>query len=143
MKIKFEKGDIIKFKDESNVRPDLLNHIKNLYKIKFIDGSKVVIGRDFALDIETDLSALESVRINGIEDKYIYYDPIVAAATVMPGDPVPEFRKNFAYYIDNNSLFLAEGTMRDIVNRMGFTKVHELQHYLRKIVHFDDLKINV
>ena len=143
MKTKFEKGDIVKFKDESNVRPDMLYHFENIYQIKSIEGTKVSIGRDFAFEIETDLSELESVKIDGVEDRFIYYDPIVAASIVMPGQPVPVFRKNYTYYLDNNSLILKQGTMRDIVNKNGFSDVHELQHYLRKIVHSDDLKIHI
>ena len=143
MTSKFEIGDIVKFKDNSKVCPDYLNNIENIYRINKIDGSQITLGRQFAKEIETFIADIEGVKMDGVEDKCIYYDPIVMASFVMPGDPAPVVHKDYTYYLDNNSTFLHEGTMRDIVDRNNFTEVHQLQHYLREIVHSDDLKINI
>lgn len=143
MTSKFEIGDIVKFKDNSKVCPDYLNNIENIYRINKIDGSQITLGRQFAKEIETLLTDIEGVKMDGVEDKTIYYDPIVMASFVMPGDPAPVIHKDYTYYLDNTSTFLHEGTMRDIVDRNNFTEVHQLQHYLREIVHSDDLKINI
>lgn len=143
MKFQFEKGDIVKFIDETNVRPDYLHNIENIFQIVSIEGSSVKLSRSFTPIIETELSAITALKMDGQEDKYIYFDPIIAASIVWPGDPVPVHHKNYTYYLDANATFNHDKTMRDFIAENGFKYVHELQHYLRKHYHSDDLKINI
>lgn len=141
MNTKFEKGDIVKFINPNNIKPDYLHNIVNIYRIVSIDGNKVIVNRSFSPNIETELSFIEGIKIDGKEDRNIYYDPVVAAYIVLPGEPVPLHHTNYTYYLDNKSTFMYEGTMRDIVSKKGFTQVHQLQHYLREHFQTDDLKI--
>ena len=143
MKFQFEKGDIVKFIDEANVRPDYLHNIENIYQIVSIEGSSVKLSRSFSPIIETDLTTITAVKMDGQEDKDIYFDPIIMASIVWPGDPVPVHHKNYTYYLDANATFNHDKTMRDFIAENGFKYVHELQHYLRKHYHSDDLKINI
>lgn len=139
---KFVKGDIVRFKDDSTTRPNFLTNRDNIFEIVSIEGSKVKLSQ-FCYDIETVLSELSPVRMDGVEDRSIYYDPIIAASYVMPGDPIPVHYKNYTYYLDANARFDKNKTMRDFIKENGFTFVHELQHYLRDNYHNDYLKLNV
>lgn len=143
MTSKFEIGDIVKFKDKSKVCTDYLNNIENIYQIKKIDGSKITLERQFAQDIESDIDDIDGVKIDGVEDKTIYYDPIIAAPTDNPGEGIPEIHRTNTYYLNDSSTVYDEETMRDIVERNKFTEVHQLQHFLREILYSDDLKINI
>lgn len=143
MNFEFVKGDIVKFVDETNVRPDYLHNIENIFQIVSIEGHSVKLTRSFSPIIETELSAITALKMNGQEDKYIYFDPIIAASIVWPGDPVPVYHKNYTYYLDANATFNHDKTMRDFIAENSFKYVHELQHYLRKHYHSDDLKINI
>lgn len=143
MHFEFVKGDIVKFANEANVCPDYLHNLENIYQIVSMEGSSVRLSRSFSPIIEADLSTITAVKMDGQEDKYIYYDPVIAAPTVWPGDPVPVHRKNYTYYLDAIITFPHDRTMQDFIKENSFVFVHELQHYLRKHYHSDDLKINI
>lgn len=140
---KFVKGDIVKFIDEANVRPVYLHNVVNLYQIISTNDSRAVLSRQFCEAIETDQSLITGVKIDSIEDKPIYYDPVIMASIVWPGDPVPVHHKDYTYYLDANATFPQNKRMKDFVRENGFTFVHELQHYLRDNFQTDDLKINI
>lgn len=140
---RFEKGDIVKFIDEANVRPDYLYNIINLYQIVSTNDSRAILSRQFCEAIETEQSLIKGVKIDGIEDKPIYYDPVIMASIVWQGDSVPGHHKDYTYYLDANTTFPQNKTMKDFVRENGFTFVHELQHYLRDNFQTDDLKIYI
>lgn len=143
MNFEFVKGDIVKLIDEASVRPDYLHNLENIFQIVSIDGSDVKLSRPFAPVTETNLSEITAVKMDGNEDKFIYYGPIIMASIVWPGDPVPVHHKDYTYYLDANATFHHNKTMRDFIAENGFLYVHELQHYLREHYHSDDLKINI
>ncbi len=139
----FEKGDIVKFVDEKNVHPDYLNNVENIYQILSIDGPDVIISRSFSEDIKTNTSAITGVMMDGKDDRFIYYDPVIMAPFVWPGEAVPVHHRDYTYYLDANALFPNNKTMRDFITENDFSYVHELQHYLRHHYQTDDLKINL
>lgn len=143
MVFNFEKGDIVKFIDEANARPDYFHHVENIYQITSIDGSKVILSHPYTEDIVTDISAITAVRMDGKEDRFIYYDPVIMASTVLSGQPIPIHHRKYTYYLDDNVLFPHNKTMRDFINENGFSYVNELQHYLREHYQTDDLKIHI
>lgn len=143
MVYQFEKRDIVRFLDEANVRPDYLNNIENIYQITEIDGLNVTMSRPFSENIETELSKITAVRMDGKEDRFIYYDPVIMASFVGPSDPIPVHNKDYTYYLDANAMFPQNKTMQDFIKENGFSYVHELQHYLRENYQTDDLKINI
>lgn len=143
MNFEFVQGDIVKLIDEANVRLDYLNNRENIFQIVSIDGLSVKLSRLFAPDTEANLSEITAVKMDGNEDKFIYYDPVIAAPSVCPGDPVPVRYRDFQYYLDANVTFPHNKTMRDFIAENGFSYVHELQHYLREHYQSDDLKINI
>lgn len=143
MQFQFEKGDIVKFIDDAKVRPDYLQNIENIFQIVSIEGSSVKLSRSFSPIIEADLTTITAVKMDGQEDKFIYFDPIIMASIVWPGDPIPVHHKDYTYYLDANAPFNHNKTMRDFIVENGFKCVHELQHYLREHYQSDDLKINI
>lgn len=143
MTFEFAKGDIVKFIDEANVRPDYLHNLENIFQIVSIEGPSVKLSRSFSPIIEADLSAITAVKMDGQEDRNLYYDPIIAASIVWPGDSVPVHHKDYTYYLDAQATFCRNKTMRDFITENGFKYVHELQHYLREHYQSDDLKINI
>ena len=139
----FVKGDIVKFIDEANVRPDYFHNVENIYQIVSIDDTAVILSRPFSGDIKTNISSITGVVMDGEEDKFIYCDPIIMASIVWPGDPVPVHHKDYTYYLEANVIFPNKKTMSDFAKENGFKFVHELQHFLRKHYQTDDLKINI
>lgn len=140
---KFEVKDIVKFIDEANVRPDYLHNVENIYQIVRVEGSKISLSREYSAVLIVDVNDITGVRMDGKEDRFIYFDPIIMASFVMPGDSVPEHRRDYTYYLDANATFPQNRTMRDFIEDNGFKYVHELQHYLREHYQTDDLKINI
>ena len=143
MTYKFEKGDMVKFIDEANVRPDYFHNVENIYQIASIDGSKVILSRSSSENIDTDISTITAVRMDGKEDRFIYYDPVIMASIVWPGDSVPVYHRDYTYYLETNVTFPHDKTMRDSIQENGLVYVHELQHFLREHYQTDDLKINI
>lgn len=145
--IEFGIGDIVKISDGSLVKSDLLHRKVNLYFIRsFPTKDTVTLGRWSMEDFTIDTSKLAPVKVDGEEDKSIYYDPVIAASTVAFGEPIPEYKVDYSYYLDsmaNTILVHEKKTLRDLIIEKGFVHVHEIQHYLR--VHNDDnsLKIKI
>lgn len=139
----FEVKDIVRFVDETKVRPDYLHNFVNIYQIHRIDGEKITLQRDYAEDIIVNRCDITGVPMDGKDDRFIYFDPIIMASIVMPGDPVPVHNRDYTYYLDANVTFPHNKTMRDFIEENGFKYVHELQHYLREHYQTDDLKINI
>lgn len=78
------------------------------------------------------LNEIAPVKIDGIHDANIYYDPIVAAFTVAPDEPIPSVTVNEQYYMESfkNDLLEEGGTLFEKVANCHFSYVHELQHWL-------------
>lgn len=138
----FRRGDIVKLRHPSEYKKavDIYGYGINLYKIEALE-SKIVRLRDVEKDVSLD--ELLSVAIDGEEDRWIYYDPIVAAATLFPGDDVPAFNRNYAYYMDAmGNDYDGKKTVKELIEKEKLCYVHEVQHWLRKRYGSDELKIN-
>ena len=84
-------------------------------------------------------SELEAIPIDGVADKSIYFDPVIAAST---GSHPIELSSNKSYYMEQFEHYSMEGkTYKEWVVQQGFQFVHEVQHWLRE--EFDEnLAIN-
>lgn len=138
----FIKGDIVQLKHPENYKKscDNLGNSINLYKIASINGDKV-----YLVDVEEELplSELQPVEANSVEDRWIYYDPIVAASIVFPGEPIPVHHIDYSYYMDTfERNYEGKKTFKELVKKEHLVYVHEIQHYLRKKFHNDFLRIN-
>ncbi len=138
----FKIGDIVKLKHPSEYKrsSDFYGYGINLYKIREIKGDVV---RLLNVNKDVPLSELEPVAVDGIEDRWIYFDPMIAASIVFPGDEVPSYHTDYSYYMDAFE-HCSDGkkSYKAIVEKEHLMYVHEIQHYLRKHHQSDDLKIN-
>lgn len=140
----FEKGDYVKFVDsvyESYTKA--VFYSDNVFRIvSVLDNSSYKLA-----DIEVDVpeNDVEAIPVDGVHDRNIYYDPIIAAPYVALGQPVPVFHsQRGVYYLDglSNTTLGNKKTLRQVVEEYDCQFVHEVQHCLRKEMQNDDLKLN-
>lgn len=140
MKDSFEAGDFVRFVNAERVKPNIFGHIINVFKIKSIDGSTITL---YDVDTPVDLVDIMPILIDGVEDRWIYYRPIIAASIVLPGQPIPTHTTDYSYYLDAlKRCTYKDTTFYEMIMEQQLKYVHEVQHFLRNIAHSDDLKIN-
>lgn len=138
----FKVGDIVKLKNPSEFKrsSDFHGYGTNLYKIREIKGDVVKLA---SVNSVVSRSELQPVTVDGIEDRWIYFDPMIAASIVFPGDEVPAHHVDYSYYMDAfEHCFVGKKSYKEIIEKEHLMYVHEIQHYLRKHHQADDLKIN-
>lgn len=137
----FKEGDIVKLKHPTEYKrsSDFHGYGTNLYKIREMNGSMIKLD---SVNKECPMSELLPVSVDGIEDRWIYYDPIIAASFDF-GEGVPSYGTDYSYYMDafKNSTD-GKSTYKQLVEKAKLMYVHEIQHWLRKRYHDDSLKIN-
>jgi len=138
----FVKDDFVKLKNKEYIQSSVIykGTSPNVFKISEIQGDQVKLAY---VDNLVPLCEIEPIPINGIDDKGIYYDPVVAASIIAPGQPIPEHKRDYTYYLDRfkNDTFW-EKTLHEIIDEEGLQFVHEIQHFLRDKYHVDDLRID-
>ena len=139
----FENGDLVKLIDAAfeKVKSQLI-YSNNVFKILELSADGSVKLSDFSHPVS--ISDIEAIKINGIQDRDIYYDPIVAAPTVAYDAPAPVMRNHRGeYYMDGlaNTTY-NNMTFKQLVLEADCRYVHEVQHYLRKHFNSDDLKVD-
>lgn len=142
-KLYFQEGNIVKLTDKqfSNI-VELLPFPQNLFYIKEIDKEKEVVkfsctSRSFPL---TDILP---VKINGIEDKDVYYDSNDLIG--LDSDESNVFiciGAKYKYYLDvlKNTYDDSKKAYSDIIRDMKLLYVHEIQNALPELRY--DLKIH-
>lgn len=83
------------------------------------------------------------VRIDGVEDRCVFYNPVIAASIVPDGKALPSYCVDEEeYYIETlEKCYDSDGRMYyDILQSKQLSYVHEIQHELPEIG--DDLKIH-
>lgn len=137
----FEPGDIVKLSSKKQKELEVVsNNPEHIFKIQTLDESGEC-KLQFINEI-IDESDLLPVLVESNEDKNIYYDPIVAASFLAPGQAPPIRHTNYEYYMDHLKKSTFEGeTEYDLIKEKGFAYVHEVQHWLRNGRLDDGLKI--
>ncbi len=117
VKLQYQAGDFIAYKDKIHQILDITN--EGYIKLSYINEM-------------VSLSDITSIKIDGIQDANIYYDPIVAAFTIAPDAQIPSVTVNKQYYMESfKTDFYEDGTsLYDKVTECHFAYVHELQHWL-------------
>ncbi len=139
----FQVGDIVRLKkpEQYNKQSNYHGYYINLYRIEsfIIDNVRLT-----GVQQNVPKDELKPVVVDGKEDRWIYYDPIIAASIVFPGDDLPSHRRNYTYYMDAFECCFDEKkrSYKELIAKGHFVYVHEIQHYLRKRFHNDYLKIN-
>ena len=142
----YKAGDFVMLKDVqkfSDNRP--LHRDFNVFEISEMlpDGFSLrYIGETVSKD------DILPIPINGKDDRWIYYHPIVAASVIGCGHvrfcPPPVHTTDYSYYFDSFARSTFENkTFQEIIREEGFKYVHEVQHFLSDEFHQNDaLKIN-
>jgi len=113
--------------------------LKTLYEM--LDGMSVELA---GVDGNVPKAGMLPVVVDGVEDRWIYYDPVIAASIVFPGDEIPAHRTDYSYYMDAFEHCFDERhrSFRELVAKEKLVYVHEVQHWLRKRHQEDRLRIN-
>lgn len=139
----FKRGDIVKLKHPEKYRKsdDVFGYRINLYKIASLQGNKAKM--ESVSDV-IPVSELLPVAVDGIEDRWIYYDPQIAAPFLFEDERYDGGCRDFTYYMDALRAMTEGGkSYREMIEKKKLMYVHEVQHWLRKKDNgVDGLKVN-
>ena len=138
----FRVGDIVKVKHPAEYKrsSDFHGYGTNLYKIVSISENTVTLA---GVSQDVPVSELLPVAVDGVEDRWIYFDPVIAASIVFPGEEVPAHRTDYSYYMEVfERCFEGKKSYKEMVEKNHLMYVHEVQHWLKKHHQADYLKIN-
>jgi len=138
----YKAGDIVRLKNPGLYRKvnDSHNYEINLYQIQSIEDNTFKL---CGMEEGVPHSELMPVAVDGIEDRWIYYDPIIMASIVFPGEKVPGHPIDYSYYMDAfDHCFYENRSYKEMISKAHLFYVHEIQHFLRKKFNNDYLKIN-
>lgn len=138
----FEIGDIVSLKhpEEYLSLSGVFGHDINLFKIESIKGGSVLLK---GMSKIAPLSDILPVPVDGVADRWIYYDPVIAASFVFPGEEIPSHRSDYAYYMESfEHSFYKDKSYKQIISKEKLMYLHEIQHFLRRKFNEDYLKIN-
>ena len=138
----FRVGDIVKVKHPAEYKrsSDFHGYGTNLYKIVSMSENAAVLA---GVSQEVPISELLPVVVDGVEDRWIYFDPMIAASIVFPGEEVPAHRTDYSYYMKTFERCLeGKKSYKELVEKNHLMYVHEVQHWLKKHHQGDYLKIN-
>lgn len=139
----FKKNDIVRLRNEyfDKIKSKLFFPQNIFFIDKFLDDGEFVLLRN--VDITVPSSEIRPVKIDGEEDRFIYYDPVIAADVVRPDEAIKcRHVDRDEYYLQKmKTCFDSKGrSYYDILNEEHFVYVHELQHSKPFISR--DLRIN-
>lgn len=139
----FKKNDIVRLRNEyfDKIKSKLFFPQNIFFIDKFLDDGKSVLLRN--VDITVPSSEIRPVKIDGEEDRFIYYDPVIAADVVRSDETIKcRHVDRDEYYLQKmKTCFDSKGrSYYDILNEEHFVYVHELQHSKPFISR--DLRIN-
>jgi hypothetical protein len=138
----FRVGDIVKVKHPAEYKrsSDFHRYGTNLYKIVSISENTVTLA---GVSQDVPISELLPVAVDGVEDRWIYFDPVIAASIVFPGEELPVHRTDYSYYMEKfERCFEGKKSYKELVEKNHLMYVHEVQHWLRKHHREDRLRIN-
>ena len=138
----FRIGDFIRLKDIDRWQVNRISRKKiNIFEINNIESGYVEVK---SCKEKIPISEIEPIPINGEDDYEIYYDPIIAASIISPGDQIPIHKKDYSYYYDSFKRHSHQKqNFQELIKEQGLEYVHQVQHFLFNELHDDGLKINV
>ena len=139
----YKKNDIVRLRNEyfDKIKSKIFFPQNIFFIDKLLDEGKSVRLRN--VDIKIPSSEICPVKIDGKEDRFIYYDPVIAADVVQSDEEVKDHHidKDEYYLQKMKTCFDSKGrSYYDILNEEHFVYVHELQH--RKPFISRNLRIN-
>jgi len=138
---KFRKGDFIRLKNIELYQLDRYSNINvNIFEISEIESDFVKIK---SCKEQIPFSEINSIPINGKDDFDIYYDPIVCASIVAPGEPAPIRKTDYSYYYEAfKRSFYENKNFQELIKDLDLKYVHEVQHFLIDKFQDNGLRIN-
>lgn len=137
----FNVGDIVKVRHPEQYRKsdDIYAYHLNLYRISSIGTDTVRLD---SVESDVPLREVLPVAIDGVEDRWIYYAPHIAASFDF-GDGVHTSSHDYSYYMDilEHSCD-GKNTFRELIEKSKLRYVHEVQHWLWKKYQDNGLNIN-
>ncbi len=107
----------------------------NIFKISALDHTNVSLEN---YSVPLTITGIEPILIDGKSDLQIYYDPIIAASFVGPGEETPVYRTDYGYYLDRfENCFYQDKNYQQLILEKSLRFVHEVQHFL-----YDELQDN-
>ena len=139
----YRKGDIVKLSDECL---DCIGKKRifsqNLFYIKGVDGLFANVSSG-DINVKIPIKDILPVKIDGVEDRDIYYEPVVAANVVETGQETLVIKRDKGEYYLNalKRSFNSENvSYYDIIRSKNLSYVHEIQQQIPKLR--NDLKIH-
>lgn len=139
----YQKGDIVRLSNEclENIgRKRILS--QNLFYFKNVDGLFAKVSSD-DIDVKIPISDILPVKIDGVEDRDVYYDPMATVSVVEVGQEIPTIKKDKSEYYLNTlkrSFNSEHVSYYDIICSKNVLYVHEIQQQIPELR--DDLKIH-
>lgn len=141
MNTSFEIGDLVKLVNPTKNNKSFIFK-ENVFKIVTMNPDRFNL---YGLEQAVMTEDILPIKINGTEDRIIYYRPITAGS-IRQGNRVPTHNCNcHSYYLDDfakRKISNSDKTLQDLVREQNFEYVHEIQHFLRRKFGNDYLKIN-
>ncbi len=108
--------------------------------------SRIYANKQYELTGWNKLFSIQDLRpvfIDNEVSQNIYYDPVVAAPTIVWRESIPPHKTNYDYFMKHfeNCFDHEEVSFKERVEQKGFLYVHEVQHWLREEFGSDDLKM--
>jgi hypothetical protein len=139
----FKKGDIVRLKHPEKYKKvdDVYSYQINLYRINSLYGKEVRL--DNVPDM-VSIAELLPVPIDGVADRWIFYDPQIAASFLFDEDENKGSCTDCSYYMDAFEHCFDEKnrSFKELITKAKLVYVHEVQHWLKKRFYEDYLKIN-
>lgn len=138
-----QNGDFVRFREGSFRLHDIqLKEIKNAFTFQGWRREGFCRLKEMIDDV-ISTEDLQYIPIDGQSDSMVYYDPVVMASIVKPGQPIPVYHTDYSYFMDSfGKCKDGEKTFKQMVEEKGFQFVHEVQHWLREEKQDDGLKIH-
>jgi len=136
-----QNGDFVKLEHPEKYPKDndIFGRKVNVYKIKSMGKDSVNLEN---VGIKVPMGEIKPIGIDGIEDRWIYFDPYIAASISFDGS-VKTCNVNYTYYIERfDNCFIKDKSYRQIVEKKKLRYVHEVQHWLKDATGQDGLKVN-
>lgn len=141
----FQVGDFVALSSNAfNEVEKSLIYGNNIFRIEAIDkSSDLSFYKLNSVEKTISKDEIEAIPVDGVHDRQIYYDPIIAASVVAPGQPIPVHRTDYSYFMEHfKRCTYQDKSYFELVKEANCQFVHEVQHYMNEEFGGCALKIN-
>ena len=126
--MKFRKGHLVKLKEDVFIRTKKTHQPHkavdvNIFEITKIGNTKVKLS---GIDKELSINEIEPIPVNGVDDRWIYFEPCVAATRTEYSQIQEPIYTDYTYYLSAIKNINNSG-----MNTSKFKYVHEVQNHIK------------